>query len=183
MSDSNGSAPDLPGCRSEPRCYLIGRVTPCAGPVCPAWGSFPGYRLLGSVMCLSTRGALIGQVWTRHLAPAAPASRPSLPTQFLDCACHSDSALQFLSLPSALNGVELGCVYRVLGFVAFVDGVRGVAFESVPLWCPPVHWHACYCWPLSATYLCVGYSRSWGVGAVRGHPPGPLPPALGYLGP
>ena len=46
-------------------------------------------------------GASIGQVWTRHLAPAAPASRPSLPTQFLDCACHADSALQFVSLPSA----------------------------------------------------------------------------------
>jgi hypothetical protein len=41
----------------------------------------------------------IGQVWTRHLAPATPASRPSLPTQFHDCACHADSALQFLSLP------------------------------------------------------------------------------------
>ena len=37
--------------------------------------------------------ASIGQVWTRHLAPAAPASRPSLPTQFHDCACHADSAL------------------------------------------------------------------------------------------
>ena len=36
-------------------------------------------------------GASIGQVWTHHLAPAAPASRPSLPTQFHDCACHSDS--------------------------------------------------------------------------------------------
>ena len=43
-------------------------------------------------------GGSIGQVWTRHLAPAAPASRPSLPTQFHDCACHTDSALQFLSL-------------------------------------------------------------------------------------
>ena len=53
-------------------------------------------------------GASIGQVWTRHLAPAAPASRPSSPSQFLDCACHSDSALQFLSLPSALNGVGGG---------------------------------------------------------------------------
>ena len=40
-------------------------------------------------------GASIGQVWTRHLAPAAPASRPSSPSQFHDCACHSDSALQF----------------------------------------------------------------------------------------
>ena len=27
-------------------------------------------------------GASIGQVWTRHLAPAAPASRPSSPSQF-----------------------------------------------------------------------------------------------------
>ena len=53
-------------------------------------------------------GASIGLVWTRHLAPAAPASRPSLPSQFLDCACHSDSAMQFLSLPSALNGVRVG---------------------------------------------------------------------------
>ena len=52
--------------------------------------------------------ASIGQVWTRHLAPAAPASRPSSPSQFHDCACHSDSALQFLSLPSALNGRPLG---------------------------------------------------------------------------
>ena len=52
--------------------------------------------------------ASIGRVWTRHLAPAAPASRPSLPTQFLDCACHSDSALQFLSLPFALDGVRVG---------------------------------------------------------------------------
>ena len=54
------------------------------------------------------RRASKGQVWTRHLAPAAPASRPSLPTQFHDCACHSDSAMQFLSLPSALNGVRVG---------------------------------------------------------------------------
>ena len=47
-------------------------------------------------------GASIGQVWTRHLAPAAPASRPSLPTQFHDCSCHADSALQFV--PSLLPG-------------------------------------------------------------------------------
>ena len=44
--------------------------------------------------------ASIGQVWTRHLAPAAPASRPSLPTQFHDCSCHADSVLQFF--PSLL---------------------------------------------------------------------------------
>ena len=53
-------------------------------------------------------GASKGQVWTRHLAPAAPASRPSLPTQFHDCACHADSALQFLSLPSALSRASAG---------------------------------------------------------------------------
>ena len=47
-------------------------------------------------------GASIGQVWTCHLAPAAPASRPSSPTQFHDCSCHADSALQFV--PSLLPG-------------------------------------------------------------------------------
>ena len=48
------------------------------------------------------QGASIGQVWTRHLAPAAPASRPSSPTQFHVCPCHADSALQFV--PSLLPG-------------------------------------------------------------------------------
>ena len=48
------------------------------------------------------RGASIGQVWTRHLAPAAPASRPSSPSQFHDCPCHADSALQFV--PSLVPG-------------------------------------------------------------------------------
>ena len=47
-------------------------------------------------------GASIGQVWTRHLAPAAPASRPSSPSQFHDCPCHADSALQFV--PSLVLG-------------------------------------------------------------------------------
>ena len=47
-------------------------------------------------------GASIGQVWTRHLAPAAPASRPSSPSQFHDCPCHADSALQFV--PSLVPG-------------------------------------------------------------------------------
>ena len=60
-------------------------------------------------------GASIGQVWTRHLAPAAPASRPSSPSQFLDCACHADSAMQFLSLPSALNGVRVGLLLQGSG--------------------------------------------------------------------
>ena len=36
-------------------------------------------------------------------------------TQFLDCACHSDSALQFLSLPSALNGVRVGLLLQGYG--------------------------------------------------------------------
>ena len=52
--------------------------------------------------------ASIGKVWPRHLAPAAPASRPSLPTQFYNCACHADGATQFLSLPSELNGARVG---------------------------------------------------------------------------
>ena len=46
--------------------------------------------------------ASIGQVWTRHLAPAAPASRPSSPSQFHDCPCHADTALQFV--PSLVPG-------------------------------------------------------------------------------
>ena len=46
--------------------------------------------------------ASIGQVWTRHLAPAAPASRPSSPSQCHDCPCHADSALQFV--PSLVPG-------------------------------------------------------------------------------
>ena len=66
-------------------------------------------------------GASIGQVWTRHLAPAAPASRPSLPTQFHDCACHADSALQFLSLPSALNGVRVGLLLQGSGLCRLLD--------------------------------------------------------------
>ena len=45
------------------------------------------------------QGASIGQVWTRHLAPAAPASQPSSPSQFHDCACHADSALPFCPFP------------------------------------------------------------------------------------
>jgi len=35
-----------------------------------------------------------GQVWTRHLAPAAPASRPSLPSQFHLCPLHPQPTLQ-----------------------------------------------------------------------------------------
>ena len=58
-------------------------------------GRSPTQEPLGIV-----RGASIGQVWTRHLAPAAPASQPSLPTQFHDCSCHADSVLQFF--PSLL---------------------------------------------------------------------------------
>ena len=54
------------------------------------------------VLSNSPPRASIGQVWTRHLAPAAPASRPSSPSQFHDCSCHADSALQFV--PSLLPG-------------------------------------------------------------------------------
>ena len=56
-------------------------------------------------LSVKTWGASKGQVWTRHLAPAAPASQPSLPTQFHDCACHTDSALQFLGGGGGLGAV------------------------------------------------------------------------------
>ena len=123
------------------------------------------------VLVVSTRGGgggSIGQVWTRHLAPAAPASQPSLPTQFHDCACHADSALQFLSLPSALNGVRVGLHLQGSGLCRLFGLSSGRSVKCVPLWCPPAHWYACVCWPLLATYLCFGFTRSWGVGAVRG---------------
>ena len=76
--------------------------------------------------------ASIGQVWTRHLAPAAPASRPSLPTQFLDCACHSDSAMQFLSLSSALNGARVGLPLQGSGRAGGLAGGR----ETTDAGCP-----------------------------------------------
>ena len=53
-------------------------------------------------IAVGEKRASIGQVWTRHLAPAAPASRPSSPSQFHDCPCHADSALQFV--PSLVPG-------------------------------------------------------------------------------
>ena len=55
---------------------------------------------------------LKGQVWTRHEAPAAPASRPSLPSQFHRCSCLSASSIQFRSLTSR-NRVRAGG--RLLG--------------------------------------------------------------------
>ena len=65
-------------------------------------------------------------MWTRHLAPAAPASRRSLPTQFHDCSCHADSALQFF--PSLLLGWGKSRAASN-GFRALspLDRVRGVA--------------------------------------------------------
>ena len=73
------------------------------------------------------RGASIGQVWTRHLAPAAPASRPSSPSQFHDCPCHADSALQFV--PSLVPGWGKSRAAST-GFRALSpsDRVWGVAF-------------------------------------------------------
>ena len=75
-----------------------------------------------------TRGASIGQVWTRHLAPAAPASRPSSPSQFHACPCHADSALQFV--PSLVPGWGKSRAAST-GFRALSpsDRVWGVAFD------------------------------------------------------
>ena len=70
----------------SPRCSLRPRLSPLPGCVAPCVGG----------------GSSIGQVCTRHCAPAAPASRPSSPTQFHDCPCHADSASQFV--PSLVPG-------------------------------------------------------------------------------
>ena len=72
----------------------------CEAPAAPIEICLTRDNSCGGVVGHSIRGASIGQVWTRHLAPAAPASRPSLPTQFHDCSCHADSVLQFF--PSLL---------------------------------------------------------------------------------
>ena len=66
----------------------VGRSVSGGGPGGASWGG----------------GASIGQVWTRHLAPAAPASRPSSPTQFHECSCHADSALHFCPFPPPWMG-------------------------------------------------------------------------------
>ena len=47
---------------------------------------------------------LKGQVWTRHQAPTAPATRPSSLTQFHLYACLRDSPIQFIFLTSVWGG-------------------------------------------------------------------------------
>ena len=64
---------NLPGpqLRGDPPLFRpVGSVPRTHGP--PHHNKVSGPRVSGDV-----GGASIGQVWTRHLAPAAPASRPS----------------------------------------------------------------------------------------------------------
>ena len=76
---------------------------PLIDPVAGRQTGGPAPLTITDLQCHAGWGwASIGHVWTRHLAPAAPASRPSSPSQFHDCPCHADSALQFL--PSLVPG-------------------------------------------------------------------------------
>ena len=79
----------------SPGCSLSPRLSPHPGCLAP---------------CVAG-GISIGQVCTRHCAPAAPASRPSSPTQFHDCPCHADRS----SLPSFLDGVRVGLLLQGSG--------------------------------------------------------------------
>ena len=79
----------------SPGCSLSPRLSPHPGCLAPCVGG----------------GASIGQVCTRHCAPAAPASRPSSPTRIHDCPCHADSS----SLPSFLEGVGVGLLLQGSG--------------------------------------------------------------------
>ena len=60
----------------------------------------------GGCPMVGNRGAwgLNGQVWTRHLAPAASASRPSLPSPFHSCSCLLDNSIQCHSLGVGVRG-------------------------------------------------------------------------------
>ena len=79
----------------SPGCSLSPRLSPHPGCLAPCVGG----------------GASIGQVCTRHCAPAVPGSRPSSPTQIHDCPCHADSS----SLPSSLDGVRVGVLLQGSG--------------------------------------------------------------------
>ena len=63
----------------------------------------------GVAVCVcGGRGALKGQAWTRHFAPATPAfARPSSPSQFTTCASHC-SVLLCLRVPRGSRLTSLG---------------------------------------------------------------------------
>ena len=72
--------------------------------------------------CGDRHGASIGQVWTRHLAPAVPAfTRPSLPPQFTACStCH----LILLVIVLLLTLPDLGVRDRGLLVLGIFGGSR-----------------------------------------------------------
>ena len=129
------------------------------------------------------RGAsgLQGQVWTCHQAPTAPATRPSLPTQFHLCACLRDSSIQFISLTSA-NGVRAGGVLLGSGFIA--ESLHWRELGAWLLLCAmlvsPFLRHACCCWPHWATYRRLSLSRLM-EGAGRSKSSWPLSSTMALL--
>ena len=99
-------------------------------------------------------------MWTRPLAPAAPASRPSSPSQF-HCSCLLESSIQCHSLTS-LNRARVGG--GLLGSRHYrLDCVWAWQFESAPLRFSPHCWRVCCCWPHSATHRGFCYAGSWRV--------------------
>ena len=107
------------------------QLLPMAWPdQCPVCSHHEG----GGVRAAPTTGASKGQVWTRHLAPAAPAfPRPSSPSQFiacplailmskwrivLPCTPHGWRERQGLMVPGVLTGSRLGIVTKPMSYVA-----------------------------------------------------------------
>ena len=88
----------------SPGCSLSPRLSPHPACLAPCVGG----------------GGSIGQVCTRHCAPAAPGSRPSSPTQIHDCPCHAHS----WSLPSSLDGIRVGLLLQGSGHCRLRTEVR-----------------------------------------------------------
>ena len=118
------------------------------------------------------KGASKGQVWTRHLAPAAPAfTRPSLPSQCIAC-----STLPFDSpLAQCASPVPpwLGQETRACWFWALSPGHAVGVLQAgswhlfvfhVDLLCLGC---ARCCGPHSATHLSIVLTRAWGYGGER----------------
>ena len=79
--------------------------SPCGGLPTPA-------------LTCARRGGLKSQVWTRHEAPAAPATRPSLPTPFHSCSCLQQFfAMRNPHVPE--SGKGLAVAHRVWGIIAW----------------------------------------------------------------
>ena len=136
----------------------------CGGPAMHLRGSFGP----GATNC---------QVWTRHLAPAAPAPQPSSPLQF-QCMCRVAAMFAPLcwSLTSLVR-VSGGQLAAASGLYRLLPGFGPWLYMCVPCWLPLPERCARCRWPHSATHLTCYFHRVMeGLGSVSGQPGGLLSP-------